>query len=156
VSGGRPDTAGGRVLGLDLGAARIGVAISDPDRRVAVPLGTVHVGQPPGELIALADLVREHAITTVVLGLPRSLSGASGPSAQHAEAFAQALRGVLKVPVELQDERLSTVEAERLLRDAGIKGRDRRAVVDRTAATVILQAWLDQRGAASARPSGGA
>ena len=141
----RPEPERGRVLGLDLGSARIGVALSDPDRRLAVPLGTVHVGQPPGELIAVAELVREHEITTVVLGWPRSLSGGSGPSAQHAEAFAQALRTILKVPVELQDERLSTVEAERLLRDAGVKGRDRRSVVDRTAATVILQAWLDTR-----------
>jgi putative Holliday junction resolvase len=140
------DAAGraeGRVLALDLGAARIGVAISDPERRLALPLGTVHVGQPPGELIAIADLVQEHGITTVVLGLPRSLSGANGPSAHHAEAFADALRAVLQVPVELQDERLSTVEAERVLRDAGVKGRDRRRVVDRTAAAVILQAWLD-------------
>lgn len=141
----QPDTTNGRVLGLDLGAARIGVAISDPDRRLAVPVGTVHVGQPPGELIAIAALVREHAITTVVLGWPRSMSGASGPSAHHAEAFAEVLRTVLPVPVELQDERLSTVEAERVLKGAGLKGRDRREVVDRTAATVILQAWLDAR-----------
>ena len=137
--------ARGRVLGLDLGAARIGVAVSDPERRVAVPLGTVQVGRPPGELIAIADLVREHDVTAVVLGWPRSLSGASGSGAHHAEAFADALRAVLSVPVELQDERLSTVEAERLLRDAGVKGQDRRKVVDRTAAAVILQAWLDIR-----------
>jgi len=136
-------SARGRVLGLDLGAARIGVAISDPERRLAVPLGTVQVGRPPGELIAIADLVRAHDVTVVVLGWPRSLSGANGPGAHHAEAFADALRAVLEVPVELQDERLSTVEAERLLRDAGIKGQDRRKVVDRTAAAVILQAWLD-------------
>lgn len=141
----RASPASGRVLGLDLGAARIGVAISDPERRMAVPLGTVQVGRPPGELIAIADLVREHDATAVVLGWPRSLSGDSGPGAHHAEAFADALRAVLTVPVELQDERLSTVEAERLLRDAGIKGQDRRKVVDRTAAAVILQAWLDVR-----------
>jgi putative Holliday junction resolvase len=138
-------SARGRVLGLDLGAARIGVAISDPERRLAVPLGTVQVGRPPGELIAIADLVRTHEVNVVVLGWPRSLSGASGPGAHHAEAFADALRAALTVPVELQDERLSTVEAERLLRDAGIKGQDRRKVVDRTAAAVILQAWLDAR-----------
>ena len=140
-----PGPAGGPVLGLDLGVARIGVALSDPERRLAVPLGTVYVGRPPGELIAVRTLVAEHGVTTVVLGWPRSLSGGSGPSAQHAEAFAEALRGVLEVPVELQDERLSTTEAERLLRDAGIKGARRRAVVDRTAAAVILQAWLDAR-----------
>jgi putative holliday junction resolvase len=135
----------GAVLGLDLGDARIGVAISDPDRRLAVPIGTIHVGQPPGELKAVAALVAEHHATVVVVGHPRSMSGASGSRAQHAEAFADAIRAVAGVPVELQDERMTTVQAERSLRDAGIKGAERRRVVDRTAAAVILQAWLDAR-----------
>ncbi len=132
----------GRVLGLDLGDARIGVAISDDDRRMAVPLGTIHTGAP-ADLKAVAKLVDEHAATTVVVGLPLSMSGERGPAAAKADAFADALRSFLTVPVELQDERLSTVEAERGLRDAGVTGRERRNVVDRTAATVILQAWLD-------------
>ena len=136
----------GRVLGLDLGDARIGVAISDPERRVAVPHGTIHVGQPPGELKAVAALVRELLASAVVVGHPRSMSGASGPKAQQAEAFAEALRAVVPVPVELQDERLSTVEADRSLREAGLDGRRRRTVVDEAAATVILNAWLDARG----------
>ncbi len=137
------DPARGRVLGLDLGAARIGIAISDPERRLAVPLGTVAVGQPPGDLKAVAELVRENDVTTVVVGWPRSLSGEDGPAAIQARSFADALKAVLEVPVALQDERLSTVEAERVLREAGVTGRRRREVVDRTAATVILQAWLD-------------
>jgi len=133
----------GRVLGLDLGDARVGVAISDADRRVAVPHGTIRTGQPPGELKAVAALVRDLDVTAVVVGHPRSLSGASGPRAQQAEAFADALRAIVDVPVELQDERLSTAEAERSLRDAGVSGRRRRQVVDESAATVILSAWLD-------------
>jgi putative Holliday junction resolvase len=133
----------GRVLGLDLGDARIGVAISDPGRRLALPLGTVRVGQPPGELKAIAALIKENGVSLVVLGHPRSMSGEAGPRARHAEEFAGALRSVVEVPVELQDERLTTVEAERALREAGVDGRDRRAVVDRTAAAVILQGWLD-------------
>ncbi len=133
----------GRVLGLDLGDARIGIAISDPDRRLAVPLGTVRVGQPPGELKAIAALIDEHEVSRVVLGHPRSMSGQIGPRARHAEAFAEALRSVVGVPVDMHDERLTTVEAERNLREAGVRGRDRRAVVDRTAAAVILQSWLD-------------
>jgi putative Holliday junction resolvase len=137
--------ADGRVLGLDLGEARIGVAISDPNRRIALPFGTIHVGQPPGELRAIAAIVGEQAISAVVLGLPLSLSGAPGPAARHAQAFAQTLRTLLDVPVHLQDERLSTAEAERRLSDSGLRGRDRRRVVDRTAAAVILQAWLDAR-----------
>jgi len=133
----------GRALGLDLGDARIGVAISDDERRLAVPLGTVRTGAP-ADLRAIAQLVREHGVTVVVVGLPLVMSGTGGARAAHAERFAEALRGVLDVPVELQDERLSTVEAERALRDAGVAGRSRRAVVDRSAATVILQAWLDR------------
>lgn len=138
----RPQPAG-RVLGLDLGDARIGVAISDPDRRVAVAHGTIRVGQPPGELQAVAALAHELGATTVVVGHPRSMSGVSGARAQHAEAFADALRMALSVPVELQDERLSTVEAERALRAGGVSGRRRRQVVDESAAVVILGAWLD-------------
>jgi putative Holliday junction resolvase len=131
------------VLGLDLGDARIGVAISDAERRLAVPHGTIRVGQPPGELKAVAGLVRDLGVTAVVIGHPRSMSGASGSRALQAEAFADALRTVLDVPVELQDERLSTAEAERTLRRAGVRGRRRRQVVDQSAAAVILDAWLE-------------
>lgn len=141
---GRPDA--GPVVGLDLGDARIGVAISDPERRVAVPVGTVHVGQPPGELVAVAALVRQRGATLIVVGLPLSLSGERGARAAHAESFAEALRGLVDVSVELHDERLSTVEAERALAAAGSRGRERRRVVDASAAAVILQAWLDAQG----------
>jgi putative Holliday junction resolvase len=133
----------GAVLGLDLGDARIGVAISDPDRRLAVPAGTIHVGQPPGELAAVAAMVRERDVTLIVVGFPLTLRGERGERAAHADAFASALRGALDVPVELHDERLSTVEADRALSAAGVGGRERRRVVDASAATVILQAWLD-------------
>jgi putative Holliday junction resolvase len=132
----------GRVLGLDLGDVRIGVAISDPERRLAVPLGTVHTGAP-ADLRAIASLVREHDVTAVVVGLPLRMSGESGTRAAHATRFANALGSVLEVPVILQDERLSSVEADRALRDAGAGGRARRGAIDRSAATIILQAWLD-------------
>jgi len=135
--------ATGPVLALDLGDVRIGVAVSDPDRRVGVPVGTVHVGRPPGELRAIADLVTEHGATLVVLGLPVSLDGTEGARAAHARAFAAALEAILPVPVVLHDERLSTVEADRALADAGVRSRDRRAVIDAAAAQVILAGWLD-------------
>ena len=136
----------GPVLGLDLGDARIGVAISDDARRLAVPVGTVHVGQPPGELVAIAELAKDRGVTLIVVGLPLSLRGERGTRAGHADAFTQALAGVVEVPIELQDERLSTVEAERALAAAGSRGRERRRVVDASAATVILQSWLDAHG----------
>jgi putative Holliday junction resolvase len=135
-------TEPGRVLGLDLGDARIGVAISDDARRMAVPLGTVRTGAP-ADVRAIADLIREHGVTLVVVGHPLLLSGEAGDRAHHAERFAAAIGEALDVPVLLQDERLSTVEAGRALRESGASGRDRRRTIDRSAATVILQAWLD-------------
>ena len=132
----------GRVLGLDLGDARIGVAISDDGRRMAVPLGTVRTGAP-ADVRAIAELVAEHEVTLVVVGHPLMMSGQAGERAHLAERFAEALGAILPVEVSLQDERLSTAEAERALREAGASGRDRRQSVDRSAATVILQAWLD-------------
>ncbi|MGH2591835.1 MAG: Holliday junction resolvase RuvX [Actinomycetota bacterium] len=132
----------GRVLGLDLGDARIGVAISDDERRLAVPLGTIHTGAP-ADVKAIAALVGVHDVTLVVVGHPLLLSGDAGERAHHAERFAEALRGFLGVPVVLHDERLSTVEADRALRATGASGRERRRSVDRSAATVILQSWLD-------------
>lgn len=135
-------SAPGRVLGLDHGDARIGVAVSDPERRLALPVGTVHTGAP-ADLRAIAALVAEHEVTLVVLGHPVSMSGRAGPRARHVEQFARALEAVLPVPVVLHDERLSTAEADRALRATGAGGRARRRAVDRSAATVILQSFLD-------------
>jgi putative Holliday junction resolvase len=140
-----PDPGRGPFLGLDLGQSRIGVAISDPDRRVAVPVGTIRTGAPE-DVKAIAALVKDHGVTAIVVGHPVHMSGEAGPAAHHAERFAEALRGFLGLPVHLQDERLSTVDAERLLSGAGMRGRRRRDVVDQTAATVILQAFLDRAG----------
>ena len=137
----------GRVIGLDLGDARIGIAVSDPARTLAVPVGTVRAGAPQ-DLRAIAELVRDHDATAVVVGHPLLLSGQRGDRAQRAESFAVALRAVLDVPVHLQDERLSTVEASRARRTAGRSAREERAVIDASAAAIVLQSWLDrERGA---------
>ena len=130
------------MLGLDLGQSRIGVALSDPDRRVAVALGTIRTGAPE-DVKAIAGLVKEHGVTQVVVGHPLSLSGQSGEAADHAERFAEALRGFLGISVVLHDERLSTVEADRRLIGAGMDRRGRRDVIDQAAAVVILQSYLD-------------
>ena len=134
--------AGGRVLGLDLGQSRIGVAISDAERRVAVPIGTIRTGAP-ADVKAIAAIVREEGVSQIVVGHPISLSGRKGEAADHAERFAQALNDFLQVPVILRDERFTTVQAERRLAQAGVRGRARREVVDQTAATIILQDFLD-------------
>lgn len=134
----------GRVLGLDLGAARIGVAISDDEGIVAVPMGTIRAGAPQ-DLRAVSAIVTEHDVSRVVVGNPLRMSGEAGEASAHASAFADALRGALHVPVDLYDERLTTVEAERRLAEAGVPGRQRRRVVDQTAAVVILQSYLDAR-----------
>ncbi|HYZ12163.1 MAG TPA: Holliday junction resolvase RuvX [Actinomycetota bacterium] len=137
-------TERGRVLGLDLGDARIGVAISDDDRRLAVPLGTVRTGAP-SDVKAIAELVRENDVTLLVVGHPLNMSGEAGERAHHAERFANALTGFLQIPVVLHDERLSSVQADRALRESGAGGPQRRRSIDRSAATVILQSWLDAR-----------
>lgn len=133
----------GRVLALDVGEARIGVALSDPDRTVALPAGTITVAGAPHDLRAVADLVRDREVTDVVVGHPLTLKGKRGAAAARAEEFADGLRAVLDVPVHLQDERLSTVEAERDLRRAGA-GRKTRAVVDQASATLILDRFLSR------------
>jgi putative holliday junction resolvase len=133
----------GRVLAFDLGEARIGVAISDAERTMAVPHGTIRVAGGIEDLRAVAALVEESGAREVVVGHPVGLSGERGPAAQRAEAFADGLHQLLpEVPVHLHDERLSTVEAERRLREAGGSGANRRSRVDAAAATVILEGWL--------------
>ena len=130
------------MLGLDLGQSRIGVALSDPDRRVAVALGTIRTGAPE-DVKAIAALVNEHGVKQIVVGHPLSLSGKAREAAEHAERFAEALRGFLPIEVVLHDERLSTVEADRRLTGAGVSRRGRRDVIDQAAAVVILQSYLD-------------
>lgn len=122
------------------------MAISDPDRAVALPIGTIQVAGGPQDLKAVAALVERHAVAEVVVGHPLSLSGERGAAARHAEEFVGALRAFLEIPVHLQDERMTTVEAERGLRAAGAKGRERRAAVDQAAASLILRAFLDRQG----------
>ncbi len=129
-------------LGIDPGDARIGVATSDPSGFLATPVETVRRGR--GDVRRLAQLVTELEAVEVVVGLPRSLSGAEGPAAAKAREFAQLLaRRVAPVPVRLCDERLTTVSAESMLREQGRSGAKRRAVVDQAAAVLILQTALD-------------
>jgi putative Holliday junction resolvase len=134
----------GRLLGVDVGAVRVGVAVSDPAGVLATPLVTVPRDVEDGtDLRTIADLIAEHEVVGVVVGLPRTLAGREGAAAEAARAFAVALEAAVDVPVELSDERLTTVVATRQLRERGVKGRKQRAVVDQAAAVAILQGWLD-------------
>lgn len=136
----------GRRIGVDVGAVRVGVALSDPDGLIATPLRTVPRDVVGGTDVAvIAALVAEHEVVGVVVGLPRTLAGREGPAAAAARAFVAALEPALDVPIELSDERLTTVVATRQLRESGRPGRRQRAVVDQVAAVGILQGWLDTR-----------
>jgi len=132
-----------RYLGVDLGRARIGLALADDVLRTARPLRTVEHRASEVDLAAIAEAAREYEVERAVVGLPINMDGTEGPAARHARAFAARLGSVLGVPVDLFDERLSTFEADTRLRDRGFSAKDRRSRIDAEAAAVILQGWLD-------------
>ncbi len=136
----------GRVLGVDLGSVRIGLALSDPTRTVASPHSVLRrAREHRADHQAIAEIAREHEVATIVVGLPLSLSGAKGPAARAAEVEIEELRRVVGPDLEVvaHDERLTTVTAERSLDEARVRRADRAAVVDKIAAAVMLQSWLE-------------
>ncbi len=147
-----PQPPSGRILAIDPGEKRIGVAAADLRIRVAVPVTTIDAGADPVE--AVTQLARDQDAQALVVGLALTLSGALGPQAQRAQALADALAGRLDIPVHTWDERLTSAEARRRLPPPGRRasGRKRRPKgdLDAMAAAIILQAYLDsQRGSAS-------
>ena len=134
-----------RILGLDFGRARIGVAISDELQMLAHPLETIPANEEPASRVA--EIVREKQVEQVVAGIPRQMNGQIGTAATEVLEFVEKLRAILPCPVVTWDERLTTVAAHRALRDAGKKTRDTRGYVDQVAAQMILQTYLDRRAA---------
>lgn len=134
-----------RALGLDVGSKTIGVALSDALGYAGHPLITLARAGTAADVAAIAALVREHEVEAVVVGWPLELSGREGPRAKRVGVLRDALVAALgpAVPVHTWDERFSTVAVERVLIDADLSRRKRKAVVDRTAAAYILQGWLD-------------
>jgi putative Holliday junction resolvase len=132
-----------RALGIDFGARRIGVAVSEG--QIALPVRTLERRGLAKDLEALVRVAREREVDCVVVGLPLRMNGRRGPEAEAAERFAAQVSERLELPVHLMDERLTSVEAERALRDGGRRARDRRGVVDAVAATLILRTWLESR-----------
>jgi putative Holliday junction resolvase len=134
-----------RVLGIDLGSRRIGVAASDGLGLTAQPRATLPRHGGSRDIDAIAAAVRDVDAERIVLGLPLDPEGGEGPAARRARDFAHKLTAALGLPVELVDESFSTVEAEAVLLAADVSRRRRKQVVDKLAAAVILQRWLDQR-----------
>lgn len=135
-------------LAVDVGSVRVGVARSDPDAILATPLVTLQRDpRADSDIAQLADLVRGHAAVGVVVGLPRTLRGHEGASAEMARSYGTKLAEAIRpVPVEYVDERLTTVAAQRKLATGSLRGaRAKRAVVDQAAAVELLQHWLDLR-----------
>lgn len=130
------------ILGIDFGRARIGLAISDELRLLAHPLETIPASRDPVKRIT--EIVRDRKIDKVVVGIPRHMSGEIGKAATEALKFVDKLRAQLSCTVETWDERLSTVSANRALRDSGKKTRETRSVIDQVAAQMILQGYLDR------------
>ena len=131
------------VLGIDFGQTRIGVAISDELRMLAHPLETIPAGKDAAKRIA--EIVRERKIDNVVVGLPRNMDGTFGAAAKDVQSFVEELRALVSCEVTTWDERLTTVAAQRTLREGGKKTRDTRGYVDQVAALMILQGYLDRQ-----------
>lgn len=137
-----------RTLGVDYGTVRIGLALSDETGLIAQPLTVVQRSSDRAAVRDIAAITSDRQVQRIVVGLPRHLSGELGERAKQCEAFAQRLRMATHLPVDMFDERLTTVIAERMLIAADVSRRKRRQVVDAAAAAVLLQTYLDARRAA--------
>jgi putative Holliday junction resolvase len=132
-----------RVMGIDYGTARIGVAVSDELQMLAHPTETIVVAKTPNPAARVAAIAQEKNVERIVVGLPRHMNGSEGESAAAARAFAEKLKALVTCEVRTWDERLSTVAAQRALQAAGKKSRQTRGIIDQVAAQMLLQSYLD-------------
>ena len=132
------------LLGLDVGDIRIGVALSDELGVAAHPLCTLTRKNRKVDLIAISDLISIHKVERVIIGLPISLDGSMGPQAEKVQKFAQRLEGVINIPIEFQDERFTTAEAEEILRALNKDTKEQKELIDEVAAVIILTDYLNQ------------
>jgi len=133
-----------RSLGLDIGDSRIGAALSDPQGILATPFTIIHRKDEAADCRAIADIITQNQVEQVIVGLPYNMDGSLGGQAEKVKTFVSALSGQIAVPVTYRDERLSTVTARRLMREAGGKKSREKAHDDAIAAAVILQGYLDE------------
>ena len=134
-----------KILAVDLGLARTGLALCDEGETLAFPAGVVSERNRERLAQAIAQQAEQQGVGAGVVGLPRNMDGSEGQSAQGAREFAGQLRALVRVPVELRDERGTTITAHNFLNDTDTRGKKRKAAVDAVAATVILQDYLDYR-----------
>lgn len=139
-----------RALGIDLGERTIGLALSDALGMTAQPLTTLRRAGGETDLAALRKVCAEHQVSIIVVGLPLNMDGSEGLRARMSREFAERLRAALGIPVELWDERLTTVGAQRALLEADLSRKKRREVIDSVAAALILEGWLGARAAKGA------
>jgi len=130
-----------RILGIDHGDVRIGIAMSDETAFLASPLTTVRNGK--GAVDEIVALIEEHGVEKIIIGLPLNMDGSAGSAVEKVRKFAAKLSKKISVPIVESDERLTTVTAHHNLREAGLDGKQRKGVVDMAAAQIILQDWLD-------------
>lgn len=136
-----------RVIGLDIGDVRTGVAVSDPDARVANPITVLDTKRLLADVRPLRELVEEGDARQLVIGLPMTLAGEEGPQAVRVRQIGDRLASMLGIPAAYVDERLSSAEAKRVLQAAGRSEKEQRGMVDMVAAALLLQTWLDARSA---------
>lgn len=135
----------GRILALDLGDRRIGMAISDPLRHTASPLMTLERVSRERDMERIRQVIAEQEVATIVVGMPLNMDGSRGSRARQARTFIDRIRGATRMPVFEWDERLTTVQAERTLIEGNMRRERRREVIDQVAAVIILQSYLDAR-----------
>lgn len=135
-----------RWMGIDHGDARIGIALSDRLGITSQAFTVIDCRRVRDPVAQILDIVREEEVTGIVMGLPRHMNGTVGDRAEKARAFGEELREKTGLPVEFMDERLTTVSAHRVLSEGDVRGRKRREVVDKVAAALILQTYLESRG----------
>lgn len=132
-----------RILALDPGTVRIGIALSDELRTIAQPLEFIPAEPFADFLNRLKDIIRDHQVDLIIVGVPRNMNGSYGPAALKAQEFITVLKEAITVPIKPWDERLTSVQANRFLIDAGVRRDKRKKKVDQTAAAILLQSYLD-------------
>jgi putative Holliday junction resolvase len=132
-----------RILALDHGTKRIGVAVSDETKTIAQPLEYIPAEPFAGFLDRLKQLIREKEVSLILIGLPRNMDGSYGPAAEKVQTFVGVLAGAITVPIKMWDERLTSAQANRILIQGGVRRDKRKEKVDKMAAAILLQSYLD-------------